>query len=73
MGLKVDIPGRAAFAEGGQKHSAFQDELVSVTRIGQACEERLEDVELQQLVDRPATIAGLDPKVEVRLPRPGGP
>ena len=73
LGLQVDIAGRAAFAECSQEHSAFQDELVSETGLGQASEERLEDVELQEFVDRAAIAASLGPQVEVGLTRPGGP
>ncbi|MHB8290496.1 MAG: hypothetical protein ACYDEY_14930, partial [Acidimicrobiales bacterium] len=41
------VSGRPAFPEGGQEHSASQDELVGEARLGQAGEERLQYVELQ--------------------------
>jgi hypothetical protein len=65
LGLEIDVAGRPAFPEGGQEHPAFQDELVGKARLGQAGEERLEDVEVQQFVDRAAIAAGLGPQVEI--------
>ena len=65
LGLEIDVASRPAFPEGGQEYPAFQDELVGEARLGQAGEERFQDVELQQLVDRPAIATSLGPKVEV--------
>ncbi|HVA58968.1 MAG TPA: hypothetical protein VNG13_00305 [Mycobacteriales bacterium] len=61
LGLEIDVAGRTALAEGGQEHAALQDQVFGEARPGQASEEGLQDVELQQLVDWAAIASDLGP------------
>jgi hypothetical protein len=61
LGLEIDVSGRTALAEGGQEHAALQDELPGEARLAQPRQEGLQNVELEQLVDRAAIASGLGP------------
>jgi hypothetical protein len=71
-GLRIDVAGRAALPERGQQHAALEHEPLGEGCLGQPGEEALQDVELDQFVDRAPVLAGLPAQAQVGLSGDGG-
>jgi hypothetical protein len=65
LGLKVDVARRSALVESGEQGPALQHKPIGEPRSGQPSEERLQDIELQQLVDGALFLPCELPQVEV--------
>lgn len=70
--LEVHVSSRSPHIVGGEEDSALEDELGGMARGGQAVEEPLQDVELEQLVGWAVLASGLGPQREVHAPGQGG-
>ena len=71
-GLQVDVAGRAAFPKCGQQHAALEHEPLGEGCLGQPGEEALQDVKLDQLIDRAPILPGLPAQIEIGLSGDGG-
>lgn len=70
--LQVDVAGRAAFTERGQQHAALEHEPLGKSCLREPGEEALQNVKVDQLIDRAPVLTSFPAQIEIDLPGDGG-
>lgn len=54
--MQIDVAGRSTLPESGQQNPALEHKLLGEPRVGEPVEKRLQDVQMQQLINRPLAL-----------------
>jgi hypothetical protein len=69
LSLQIDVAGRSTLPESGPQNPALQHKLLGEPRTGEPVEKRLQDLQMQQLINRPLALPSHRAQIEVDTPR----